>query len=102
MCRDWQPQRVARPLACWFSRDELGRIVEELLFGDALAFPALIGQLFHAGRAAVEPFEGELCPAPNYVPSGAAAIEEHEGNEGHSRQRLQAFEERQQRVIGPI
>ena len=40
-------------------RDKLRRVVEELFFSNALAFPALIGEFFHVDLIAIQPLEIE-------------------------------------------
>ncbi len=44
----------------------LCRIVEELLFRDALTVPTLVRQLFHVGECSIEPLELED-PTNDYV-----------------------------------
>src|SRR5215475_61297 len=49
---DASPVRQLRPL-----RDALRGVIEELLFLDALSFPALIGKFLHSRRASIFPLK---------------------------------------------
>src|SRR3954471_4573227 len=60
------------PSGLHFCACALRRIIEEGFLGDALTFPALVGQFFHVGGSAVLPLEIEY-PADNHP----VAVDEH-------------------------
>src|SRR5919112_1792677 len=68
--RKQRSMNVGEPVsASVSSRYALRRVVEERLFGDALAGPALVGQLLHLGHRAVEPVETEAPADHDAVPA---------------------------------